>query len=88
MARGARCSTRFYSMLLIEAGVEVREGFTVEEIRMEADSVYGIRSHAKKGSTVTEKSADWRKEVFIELYGKRARFLYAMRIGYLDARPI
>ena len=144
MARGARCSTRFYS--LIEGGVEVREGFTVEEIRMEADSVYGIRSHAKKGSTVTEKSAivigaeyarrhrqhhylnfmkfiilchprtgstllikalgdhpaisqgmeifnpilegnacyvDWRKEVFIELYGKQDS--YTDPIGYLDA---
>jgi flavin-dependent dehydrogenase len=41
----------------IEAGVEVREAFTVEEILMEAERVSGIRGRAKNGSTVTEKSA-------------------------------
>ena len=41
----------------IEAGVDVRAGFTVEEILTEAEHVFGIRGRAKNGSAVTEKSA-------------------------------
>ena len=37
-----------------EAGAEVREGFTVEEIVFEDGRVTGIRGHGKGGSTVTE----------------------------------
>ena len=36
-----------------EAGAEVREGFTVEEILIEDGRVTGIRGHAKGGNTVT-----------------------------------
>lgn len=37
-----------------EAGVEVREGFTVEEVLIDDDRVRGIRGHAKGGMTATE----------------------------------
>ena len=37
-----------------EAGAEVREGFTVEEVLIEDGRVTGIRGHAKGGNTVTE----------------------------------
>jgi flavin-dependent dehydrogenase len=37
-----------------EAGAEVREGFTVEEVVMRDGRVVGIRGHAKGGQTVTE----------------------------------
>ena len=37
-----------------EAGAEVREGFTVEEIVIEDDRVTGLRGHGKDGAMVTE----------------------------------
>lgn len=37
-----------------EAGAEVREGFTVEDLVIEGDTVTGIRGHGNDGSTVTE----------------------------------
>lgn len=37
-----------------EAGAEVREGFTVEEVLIEDGRVTGLRGHAKGGQTVTE----------------------------------
>ena len=37
-----------------EAGAEVREAFTVEEILMDNDRVTGIRGHSRGGATVTE----------------------------------
>jgi len=36
------------------AGVEVRAGFTVEEVVFDAGSVAGIRGHSRGGTTVTE----------------------------------
>ena len=39
-----------------EAGVEVREHFTVEQLVSEDDRVSGIRGHAADGATVTEKA--------------------------------
>jgi 2-polyprenyl-6-methoxyphenol hydroxylase-like FAD-dependent oxidoreductase len=39
-----------------EAGVEVREGFTVEDVIVEDDRVVGIRGHSKGGETVTERA--------------------------------
>jgi flavin-dependent dehydrogenase len=39
-----------------EAGAEVREAFTVEEIVTEAGAVTGIRGHAKGGDTITAKA--------------------------------
>jgi 2-polyprenyl-6-methoxyphenol hydroxylase-like FAD-dependent oxidoreductase len=38
----------------IEAGVEVREGFSVESVVQEHDHVVGVRGHGKGGATVTE----------------------------------
>jgi 2-polyprenyl-6-methoxyphenol hydroxylase-like FAD-dependent oxidoreductase len=38
------------------AGVEVREGFTVDEVTTANGSVTGIRGHAKGGSTVTARA--------------------------------
>ena len=40
-----------------EAGAEVREEFTVQEIVVEDDRVVGIRGHSKDGATVTERAA-------------------------------
>jgi 2-polyprenyl-6-methoxyphenol hydroxylase-like FAD-dependent oxidoreductase len=37
-----------------EAGAEVREGFTVEEVLVEDGRVVGIRGHSKGGQSVTE----------------------------------
>jgi 2-polyprenyl-6-methoxyphenol hydroxylase-like FAD-dependent oxidoreductase len=37
-----------------EAGAEVREGFTVDELVVEDDRVVGVRGHARDGETVTE----------------------------------
>jgi 2-polyprenyl-6-methoxyphenol hydroxylase-like FAD-dependent oxidoreductase len=37
-----------------EAGAEVREGFTVDEVVFENGSVTGIRGHGKNGAPVTE----------------------------------
>jgi 2-polyprenyl-6-methoxyphenol hydroxylase-like FAD-dependent oxidoreductase len=39
------------------AGVEMREGFTVEDIVVEDGRVTGIRGHGKDGTTVTERAA-------------------------------
>lgn len=39
-----------------EAGVEVRESFTVESLEFENGRVTGIRGHAKGGETVTERA--------------------------------
>ena len=40
----------------VEAGAELREAFTVEEIVNEDGRVTGIRGHAKGGATVTERT--------------------------------
>ena len=40
-----------------EAGVEVRQGFTVEEVLVEDGRVTGIRGHAKGGTSVCERAA-------------------------------
>ncbi len=39
-----------------EAGVEVREGFTVESLVFEDGRVVGVRGHARGGSAVTERA--------------------------------
>ena len=39
-----------------EAGAEIREGFTVDEITREDGRVTGIRGHDKSGATVTERA--------------------------------
>lgn len=39
-----------------EAGVEVREGFTVEELTADGNRITGIRGHTRTGTTVTERA--------------------------------
>jgi 2-polyprenyl-6-methoxyphenol hydroxylase-like FAD-dependent oxidoreductase len=39
-----------------EAGAEVREGFTVEDVIIENDRVIGVRGHSKGGDAVTERA--------------------------------
>jgi 2-polyprenyl-6-methoxyphenol hydroxylase-like FAD-dependent oxidoreductase len=38
----------------VEAGAEVREGFTVDEVLMDEERVVGIRGHSRDGAPVTE----------------------------------
>jgi 2-polyprenyl-6-methoxyphenol hydroxylase-like FAD-dependent oxidoreductase len=38
----------------VESGAEIREGFQVDELLMEAGRVIGIRGHSKDGESVTE----------------------------------
>ncbi|HLL73677.1 MAG TPA: NAD(P)/FAD-dependent oxidoreductase [Pyrinomonadaceae bacterium] len=40
----------------VEAGAELREGFTVEELTTDGDTVTGVRGRGRKGSAVTEKA--------------------------------
>lgn len=40
----------------VEAGVELREGFTVQEILMNSDRVTGICGHSPGGATITEQA--------------------------------
>lgn len=40
----------------VEAGVELREAFTVEDLVVDGDRVVGIRGHARGGTTVTERA--------------------------------
>jgi flavin-dependent dehydrogenase len=39
-----------------DAGAEVREGFTVEEVVFDGDRVAGVRGHARNGTSVTERA--------------------------------
>src|SRR5205085_1770390 len=39
-----------------EAGAEVREAFTVEDVIIEDGRITGLRGHAKGGKTVTERA--------------------------------
>jgi len=40
----------------VAAGVELREGFSVQEVRFENDTVVGIRGRQKNGANVTERA--------------------------------
>jgi flavin-dependent dehydrogenase len=65
-----------------EAGAEVREAFTVEEITSENGTVTGIRGHAKGGDTVTEKA-----EVVIGADGKHSLLAKAVQAESYNERP-
>jgi 2-polyprenyl-6-methoxyphenol hydroxylase-like FAD-dependent oxidoreductase len=57
-----------------EAGAEVREGFTVDEILIESGRVVGIKGHGQGGGTVTERApvvvgADGRFSVVADAVG-------------------
>jgi flavin-dependent dehydrogenase len=64
-----------------EAGVEVREQFTVDEITFEGDAVTGIRGHAK-GGEVTEKAA-----VVIGADGKHSLLAKSVGPDAYEERP-
>ena len=80
-----------------EAGVEVREGFTVTEILVDDGTVTGIRGHSKGGDSITEKAkvvvgADGRHSLLVkavnpERYGERPSRL-AMYYAYWSDLPI
>jgi flavin-dependent dehydrogenase len=65
-----------------EAGAEVREGFTVEEIVMDDGRVTGIRGHSKGGKTVTEKA-----KVVIGADGKHSLVAKAVEPEAYNERP-
>ena len=64
-----------------EAGAEVREGFTVEEVLIENDRVVGIRGHSKHGSTIE------RARVVVGADGLRSFVAGAVRPEQYDERP-
>jgi 2-polyprenyl-6-methoxyphenol hydroxylase-like FAD-dependent oxidoreductase len=80
----------------VEAGAELREGFTVDEILIDDGAVTGIRGHAKGGAAVTEHAgvvigADGKhslvaKSVQPEQYNDRRSHL-AMYYAYWSGLP-
>jgi 2-polyprenyl-6-methoxyphenol hydroxylase-like FAD-dependent oxidoreductase len=81
----------------VEAGAELREGFTVDEILAADGAVTGIRGHAKAGGEVTERArivigADGRRSlvastVRAEQYDERRSHL-AMYYAYWSSLPV
>jgi 2-polyprenyl-6-methoxyphenol hydroxylase-like FAD-dependent oxidoreductase len=81
----------------VEAGAELREGFSVDEILASDGTVTGIRGHAKGGAAVTERGrvvigADGRhslvaKAVKAEQYDERRSHL-AMYYAYWSGLPV
>jgi len=65
-----------------EAGAEIREGFTVEEIVIEDGRVAGIRGHAKGGTPVTE-----RAKVVIGADGRHSLVADAVRPEQYNEKP-
>jgi 2-polyprenyl-6-methoxyphenol hydroxylase-like FAD-dependent oxidoreductase len=65
-----------------EAGVEVREGFTVEEIVAEDGRVAGVRGRGRDGRAVVE-----RARVVVGADGRLSRLAAAVRPPAYDERP-
>jgi 2-polyprenyl-6-methoxyphenol hydroxylase-like FAD-dependent oxidoreductase len=65
-----------------EAGAEVREAFTVEEIAAEDGRVTGIRGHAKGGSSINETA-----KVVIGADGKHSLLAKAVQPAAYNERP-
>jgi 2-polyprenyl-6-methoxyphenol hydroxylase-like FAD-dependent oxidoreductase len=65
-----------------EAGAEVRDGFTVEDILIEDGRVTGLRGHGKGGTTVTE-----RARVVIGADGRHSLVAKAVRSAQYHAKP-
>ncbi len=65
-----------------EAGAEIREGFTVEELVVEDDRVAGIRGHEKGARTVTE-----RAHVVVGADGRYSRVADAVNAEEYDTKP-
>ena len=67
-----------------EAGAEVREGFTVEDVAIEDGRVVGIRGHSRDGKTVTETA-----RVVVGADGRHSRIAEAVGPEqYNEAPPI
>src|SRR5439155_1299411 len=65
-----------------EAGAEVREGFTVEDVVVEEGRVTGVRGHAKGGKTVTEQA-----NVFIGADGRSSLVARTVRPEQYNEKP-
>jgi 2-polyprenyl-6-methoxyphenol hydroxylase-like FAD-dependent oxidoreductase len=66
----------------LEAGVEVREGFIVEDILIQDGRVTGVRGHGKAGHTVTEHA-----RVVIGADGRHSIVAKAGRIEHYNEKP-
>jgi 2-polyprenyl-6-methoxyphenol hydroxylase-like FAD-dependent oxidoreductase len=66
----------------LEAGAEVREGFTVEDILIEDGRVTGLRGHGKGGQTVTEHA-----RVVIGADGRHSMVAKAVRADQYNEKP-
>jgi len=64
-----------------QAGAEIREGFTVEEILIEDGRVVGIRGHSKHGGSMTE-----RAPVVIGADGRQSLVAEAIRPQHYDEK--
>ena len=85
--RSAYCPRRtILDKLLVdaaaEAGAEVREGFTVEEILIEDGRVVGIKGRSKHGGTVTE-----RAQVVVGADGRHSLVAEAVRPEQYNEKP-
>ena len=65
-----------------EAGAEVREGFTVEEVVVEDGRVVGVRGHGRGGRSVTE-----RARVVVGADGMRSSVAEAVRPEQYNEKP-
>lgn len=66
----------------VESGVELREGFTVESLVWEGDSVVGIRGHARGGQSVEE-----RAQIVIGADGVHSFVAKRVEAPEYDAKP-
>lgn len=66
-----------------EAGVEVRQGFTLEDVLVDQGRVTGIRGHDRGGRTVTE-----RARVVVGADGKHSRVAAAVGAATYNERPM
>jgi 2-polyprenyl-6-methoxyphenol hydroxylase-like FAD-dependent oxidoreductase len=86
-ARVAYCPRRtVLDKLLVdaaaEAGAEVREAFTVEDVIVEEGCVVGVRGHARDGATVSE-----RARVVIGADGRNSRVAQAVHPHQYNEKP-
>jgi 2-polyprenyl-6-methoxyphenol hydroxylase-like FAD-dependent oxidoreductase len=65
-----------------EAGAEVREGFTVEELLIEDGAVVGIKGHAKSGGTMSERAS-----LVVGADGRHSLVAEALRPEQYHERP-
>jgi 2-polyprenyl-6-methoxyphenol hydroxylase-like FAD-dependent oxidoreductase len=65
-----------------EAGAEIREGFTVDEIQFDDGRVTGIRGHGKGGGAVTERAT-----VVVGADGRHSRVAESVRATQYNEQP-